>query len=81
MSPAHITSNMAAKQGNFSKKAALSDSDYINSVPDGENTNIGQAVPEKHWRVRTHPWTCARRFSFTGDFSKTAERISTKLSR
>jgi len=41
---------------------------------------IGQAVPEKRWRVCIHPRTCAQRLSFTGNFSKTAKRISTKLS-
>jgi len=43
---------------------------YLNSVLDGENrTKIGQAMPEKRCRVCTHPRTCARRLSFTGDFS------------
>ena len=66
----------------FLKKATLSDFGRINSVPDGETAqksakpyqrNAGEFVPYSR--------TCARRSAFTGDFSKTAERISTRLSR
>ena len=64
------------------KKATLSDSGLINSARNGENRiKIDQAMPEKRWRVCTHSQTCARRSPFTGDFSKTAEQISTKIFR
>jgi len=58
--PAHIKSNMAAKQGNFVKKTTLPDSSGIKFVPSGKSlTKIGQAMRKKRWRVCTRPRTCA----------------------
>ena len=45
----------------FFKKETLSDSGRINSIREGESrTKIGQAMPEKRWRVCTHSRTCVR---------------------